>query len=277
MKPTEKWVGMIVPTFDNSFFSSLVCHVEKFMSEKGFQTFAASSANTADREIRLMQQMISQGAYGLISVSGLAELPENLIDDSFPLVWVDRIPKSKQPIPWVANDDAEAMEAAVDHLIERGSKSILLMPGFLAEEQESPRVAGYKRALEKHRIAFSDANVLNRSGKGSTEEETAALIRGRFSHGEPADAVITSSDRAAFGAVTALRSIGYFVPEDVRLISFDNSTYSAMSSPSITSLDRKSDLLAEKACDILEKLIRHEDTPMENVVEVALQKRDSTR
>lgn len=92
------------------------------------------------------------------------------------------------------------------------------------------------------------------------------------------DAIITSSDRAAFGAITALRSIGQYVPEDVKLISFDNSPYSTMASPAITTIDRNPRQLAEDACEALLSLFNgiHPD-PLETIVPVSLVKRDSTR
>ena len=271
-------IGMIVPTLDNSFFSSLAVQIEKEMAKRGYRLLVAGCGHDAEKEKAYYKEMMAIQVSGLISVSGLSELPEDLIPDSLPLVWVDRVPASGRKIPWVANDDARAMEMAVDYLIEKGSRDILLLPGFLAEKQESPRVKGYKKALKKHGIAFREEFVLNRMGKKSSEEETGELIRRLFASGSVADGVIASSDRAAFGAIRALQTIGYFVPEDVRLIGFDNSSYASMASPSVTSLDRKADLLAEKTCEIMDQLVQGR-TPasFENVIPVTLEKRDSTR
>lgn len=275
---SAKHIGMIVPTMDNSFFSSLAVQVEKAMADRGYQTWMASCHNDAEREKEYLRSMADLNMEGIICVSGLSDLPKDLLSKDLPLVWVDRVPASSKPVPWVANDDAHAMEMAVDHLIMQGSSKILLLPGFLAEQQESPRVQGYRRSLEKHGIDFRQEYILQRSGIRSSEEETGELIRSLFASGLTADGLITSSDRAAFGAVRALQSIGYFVPEDVRLISFDNSSYSAMASPSVSSLDRKTDRLAEKACEILCRLMAGEkDVPMENIIEVTLQQRDSSR
>ena len=274
----RKHIGMIVPTMDNSFFSSLAVQIEKTMALKGYQTVMASCHNNADKEIGYIRSMVDMGVEGLVCVSGLSELPDDLLPQDLPLVWVDRVPSSARPIPWVANDDARAMEMAVDHLIQQGSSRILLMPGFLAQQQESPRVRGYMKSLALHGIDYHPEYVLYRSGKKSTEEETGELIKQLFASGVTADGVITSSDRAAFGAIRALQAIGYFVPEDVRLISFDNSSYSTMASPSITSLDRKTDRLAEKASEILLKMMGGEkDVPVENIIEVNLEQRDSSR
>ncbi|MBR2601975.1 MAG: substrate-binding domain-containing protein, partial [Clostridia bacterium] len=91
------------------------------------------------------------------------------------------------------------------------------------------------------------------------------------------DAIITSSDRAAFGVITALHRVGLYVPEDVRLICFDNSPYSSMASPAITALDRQPDLLAEKAARYLLDLMNGKAVPTETLIPVHLCKRDSTR
>ncbi len=71
--------------------------------------------------------------------------------------------------------------------------------------------------------------------------------------------------------------VGFYSPEDVKLISFDNSPYSTMASPSITSLDRNPASLAAKACQILLDLIEGKEVNKENIIGVSLVERDSTR
>lgn len=107
--------------------------------------------------------------------------------------------------------------------------------------------------------------------------ETGELIMKVMKDGRRADGIITSSDRAAFGAMKALGKVGFYSPEDVRLISFDNSPYSTMASPSITSLDRNPASLAGRACEILLDLPAGKEVQKENVISVSLVERDSTR
>ena len=98
-----------------------------------------------------------------------------------------------------------------------------------------------------------------------------------MAQGIRADAVITSSDRAAFGVIAALHRVGLYVPEDVKLISFDNSPYSTMASPAVTALDRKPQLLAETACRSLLDQMAGKTVQMETMIPVSLIRRDSTR
>ena len=270
-------VGIVIPTADNSFFSLLAEAASRHLHDLGFSALVLSSANNADREKEHLRTLAALGAKGILCVSGLSVLPEDLLPEDLPLVWVDRHPASKRVIPLVANDDREAMRMATEYLIEKGCRDILLMPGYLAEKRTSPRVIGYEEALQAHGIEPRQEYILNRSGKKASETETAELLRAVIGQGMPVDAIITSSDRAAFGVITALHKVGLYVPEDVKLISFDNSPYSAMASPAITALDRNPHLLAETACRRLLDLLEGRPVENETIIPVQICRRDSTR
>ncbi|MBQ1521254.1 MAG: substrate-binding domain-containing protein [Erysipelotrichaceae bacterium] len=270
-----KKIGMIIPTTDNSFFSFLGHQVQKQLREDE-QLFLCDSSNSSEKEKEYLKTL-SSFCDGIIDVSGLSELGEGLLNENYPMVLVDRKPVTSREIPWVGNDDSSAMEEATEYLIHKGCKNILLMPGYIAEKQENPRISGYRKALENNGLQYDESFVLNRKGVKSSEEETAELVMGYFRKGIKIDGIITSSDRAAFGAVKALGRLGYYVPEDVRLISFDNSPYSLMASPSITSIDRNGALIAQKALETLRCLLEGNKPETETVIPVSLVKNDSTR
>ena len=271
-----KTIGMIIPTTDNSFFSNLAHAAEKYLSQQGYEVLIADSGNDPEREKEYLKTF-TEIAEGIIDVSGLSEVPEDILPQSYPVVFVDRKPSSERKIVWVANDDEAAMKEAALYLIEKGCRDIILMPGFIAEQQENPRVRGYRSALEEAGLEFDPQYVLNRTGKGSSEQETQELVMHIMKAGKKVDAIITSSDRAAFGVTRALGKIGLYPPEDVRLIAFDNSPYSTMVSPSITAIDRNPEELSCKACETLLKMINKQEVPTETIVPVSLIKRDTTR
>ena len=270
-------IGMIIPTADNTFFSNLADFAADFFYEQGYTAVILSSGNNAEREKSHLKFLMDFGAEGILCVSGLSTLPEEIIPEGFPLVCLDRHPKTAWPVPLVANDDRAAMYQATDYLLSKGCRHILLMPGYLAETMTSPRVTGYEEALRKHGIEADPEYILHRRGKKSSETETEEMLRQIIEKGLPLDAVITSSDRAAFGAVTALHQVGLYVPEDVKLISFDNSPYSAMASPAFTAIDRNPRELAETAGRCLLNMIKGIPTDKEIIVQVNMCVRDSTR
>lgn len=98
-----------------------------------------------------------------------------------------------------------------------------------------------------------------------------------LSENKDVDAIITSSDRAAFSVMKAIGKLGYYAPEDIKLISFDNSPYSTLSSPSITSIDRNPKAIAAKAVEVLLDRMNGKEVNVTNMIEVSLVTRDSTR
>lgn len=274
---TRPTVGIVVPSVDNSFFSNLADCAARCLGKLGYTPLILSSLNSAEQEKAHLKALAELGAKGILCVSGLSALPEDLLPQTFPLVWMDRHPTSDREIPLVANDDRAAMAEATEYLIAQGCRNILLMPGFLAENRTSPRVLGYEEALRKHGIEPKPDYILHRAGKKSSETETEELVRDLMGRGINVDAIITSSDRAAFGVITALHRVGLYVPEDVKLIGFDNSPYSSMASPAITALDRNPKLLAETAVRCLMDRIAGKPVAKKTIIPVSLCKRDSTR
>lgn len=274
IRPT---VGIVIPTVDNSFFSNLADSAAHYLDELGYTALILSSANNAELEKKHLQTLAEIRVKGILCVSGLSSLPADLLPVDLPLVWMDRHPSSERVIPLVANDDQAAMCNATEYLIEQGCRNILLMPGFLAENRISPRVLGYEEALKKHGLEPNPDFILHRAGKKASEIETEELVRSLMGKGINVDAIITSSDRAAFGVITALHRVGLYVPEDVKLICFDNSPYSSMASPAITALDRNPKLLADSAVHCLLSLIEGKSVEEKIIIPVSLCKRDSTR
>ena len=99
----------------------------------------------------------------------------------------------------------------------------------------------------------------------------------RLSDGRKIDGIITSSDRSAFSVMKAIGELGYYAPEDIKPISFDNTPYSTFSSPSITSIDRNPEKISSKAVEDLLKRLNGEETEEVNVIPVSLVKRDFSR
>ena len=269
-------IAMIIPTTDNSFFSSLAHFSEEHLHDKGYELLICDSDNSVEREKEYLRSLSSFCA-GIIDVSGLSELSEDLLPEDYPLVFVDRKPSSSRKIPWVGNDDEAAMKQATEYLINKDCRNILLLPGYVAGRSESPRVKGYICALKENHISYDESYILLRKGLKSSQEETRDIIMDQLSVGKKIDGIITSSDRSAFSVMKAIGELGYYAPEDIRLISFDNTPYSTLSSPSITSIDRNPREIAYKACEVLLKTLNREETESAYIIPVSLVKRDSSR
>ena len=91
------------------------------------------------------------------------------------------------------------------------------------------------------------------------------------------DGLFCLSDNIAFGAIRALTQLGVDVPGAVKVIGFDNSIYSTISSPTITTVDRDLDAMARIACEKLLERMESKDSLGEEeiVIEGKLIQRES--
>lgn len=97
-----------------------------------------------------------------------------------------------------------------------------------------------------------------------------------LSTGCPVDGIFAHSDHAAVGALRALVAAGKRVPEDVRLIGFDDSVYAQIPTPQISTIRRFPERLAHEGCQALLALLRGEEPEMETLVPVKLVQRASS-
>ncbi|MBR1420322.1 MAG: substrate-binding domain-containing protein [Selenomonadaceae bacterium] len=218
------------------------------------------------------------GVSGILCVSGLSSLAENLIDEKFPLIFLDRRPANAEKFAWVANNDVDATRLATQYLIDKGCKNIIMIPGYIAGHHESLQEQGYRKALESNGIEIDESYILKRPGEKSSHIEVEKIVTDFLRRELPIDGIIASSDRSAFGALKAFRSVGLYVPEDVKMISFDDTLYSELATPSLTSLNRQPEKLAKTACDLLiQQIDGNQPSQIINYVPVTLEQRDSTR
>ena len=274
----NKFIGMIVPDISNTFFSALAFSAQKYLQDMDCSLLICSSSNQVETEKKHFVGLNALGVVGILCVSGLSEIPNDLLENSAPIVFLDRRPVNAEKKLWAANDDVEATRMATQYLIDKGCKNILMIPGYIAGRHESLQEQGYTKALAENNLPINETYVLKRPGKEASHVEAEKMVRDFLRKELPVDGIIASSDRSAFGALKAFRSVGLYVPEDVKMISFDDTLYSELATPALTSLDRQPKKLAQTACDLLLKQIAgDEPEKIVHYVPVTLQKRDSTR
>jgi DNA-binding LacI/PurR family transcriptional regulator len=78
---------------------------------------------------------------------------------------------------------------------------------------------------------------------------------------EPPTAVFAVSDRAAFGAMEAIKDAGLVCPDDISVVGIDDVRDSAYSTPSLTTFSVPKYNLGKAAVLVLHNLTRNTSTP----------------
>jgi LacI family transcriptional regulator len=133
-------------------------------------------------------------------------------------------------LPALILDLAAAAEKAVEHLISLGHERI----GFLHLADD--RNKGYKRALMMRDMPF-DPNLL-RTVDGTNVMPSAYDLTLDLIQKQPdITALFAANDEAAMAAIAALRDQGLSVPEDIAIVSIDNTQIAEFLRPGLTSVN----------------------------------------
>lgn len=174
----------------------------------------------------------------------LTNLPEALReDDRFDVVYVDH---------------AKALYLATEHLIRRGHRRIALLSGPLDSQTGRERTSGYRHCLGDYEIPYDEELVAQgdftqASGKLAAE----ALLE----TGTPFTAVVSSNDLMAMGLMAVFSERNIKIPDDVSLVSLDNTDYARSVHPQLTSVDLNQYTIGRAAAELLTERMADPDLP----------------
>jgi len=142
-----------------------------------------------------------------------------------------------QTMDTVYIDEAEAARVATRHLIERGRKRIALLNGLVDGWWywgHRARLDGYRRALEEAGLPFDPALV--REDEHLIDSAAGRrMMRSIIASGAKFDAVFGVTDRKAMGAMAVLTESGRRIPQDVGIVSIDD-TLAVRSDPPLSAV-----------------------------------------
>jgi len=256
---TSKLIALLVEELPDPIFSEtyseLVQELERHAHQGGYHVVLKPVGQQANGRI---EHLVAGGQMaGLIALGGgdlTDEILATLATLSTPLVLVDNY-LIESPTHAVVPDNELGAYLVTRHLIDRGHRDVGIIMGPSKYKPLVDRLQGYLRAMVEFGLLKTDLMQPPLShalpNKGYLEMQ-ALLARPH----QPT-AVFCVSDRAAFGALTALREAGLRVPRDMALAGFDNVSASGHSDPPLTTAHMpKREMGALAASRVLE-LIEH--------------------
>jgi DNA-binding LacI/PurR family transcriptional regulator len=186
----------------------------------------------------------------ILSTVGLGPQDLDLLKVDYPVVILgERI--FDGPVDHVAMPNVDGSDAAVSHLVDRGCRRVLILEGPEMSEVSMPslRFEGYRRALARAGIEV-DPDLVVALPRVDMEGGRTAIAR-TLAAGIAFDAVFCVTDTLALGALRGLADAGIRVPDQVKLVGFDNIAEGEYSTPSLTSVAPDHEAMARTAVDLL--------------------------
>ena len=159
----------------------------------------------------------------------------------------------------VLDDNYGGGRQLAEYLIGKKHRSIAGI--FQADDiQGHQRFAGYSAALCKYGLTLEDSHVFWYQTEDLPLFSSPAALWERSLRDILRDctAVICCNDEVAVHVIRCLRAQKIRVPEQMAVVSFDNSPYSEMASPRITSLAHEEGSMGRLAAEALLQLLRGE-------------------
>ncbi len=244
--------------------------VERAVHAKGwdFMTMVGRELGHPDPNERVQNQVYEwlsdSAASGVVLLSGvLANFAgtEALVDLRSRLAPLPVVSIGVQApeVPSLVVDNRVGTRHAVEHLIvEHGCRRIAYIAGPPTNQEACARLQGYHEALQEQGLPRDESLVLY---GGFTSPTGRECVRELLRRQVVFDAVAAANDYMAMGAMDALREQRIRVPEEVRIVGFDDSPVARFASRSLTTVAQPIDRMVANAISLLEALFRGEEVP----------------
>lgn len=233
-------IGVIVPRTDRSFFASVIRGIEEVANKINYKVIICQTYDNYEKEVQTIDALFSARVDGIIASLGKNTEDfthfERAQEKRIPLVLFDRTTDELEVSQVMINDHLGAYKT-VEHFIQQGCRRIAHFTSPKKISIFKERYRGYSDALKDHGIPLDPELVIAsdlqlEDGRKSMEK----LLQLK----EMPDAVFSSSDYAAMGAMQVLKEKGVRIPQDIALAGFSNEPFTSFTDPTLTSVDQLS-------------------------------------
>ncbi|GIN21660.1 catabolite control protein A [Siminovitchia fordii] len=228
-------VGVIIPDIANIFYAELARGIEDIATMYKYNIILSNSDQNVNKELHLLNTMLGKQVDGLIVMS------QNITDDfvqelkrsPVPIVLAGSIEETKT-IPSVNIDYRQATFDATTYFIEKGHKKIAFAMGPMRDLiNHGEKLVGYKQALEEAGLELRDDYVIE---GGYTYESGLEGWQKLKELNDRPTAIVSGDDEMALGVMHGAQDDGLSVPEDIEVITSDNTKLALMVRPQLSSI-----------------------------------------
>ncbi|WP_090031352.1 LacI family DNA-binding transcriptional regulator [Cellulomonas marina] len=243
-------IGLAVPEIDVPYFGLLAGLLVRRAAEHGYEVVVEQTGATREEELAALVSSRVRRYDGLVlSAVQLSDADSDLLHGDMPVVVLGER-RYDRPVDHVTMANVEGSRDAVAHLIARGCRrvAVLGVSSTGPVDASSQRTQGYREALTAAGLPLDPA--LERPAAYTLEGGRQAVHR-LLDEGVAVDGVFAHTDLLALGAVRGLADRGLRVPDDVRVVGFDDVPWAAHAVPSLTTVDPGHDEMVEATLRLL--------------------------
>ncbi len=240
---SERFVGE-----KGTFYWRLCQETSKELLKKNLFAINETLSKEDEKEGALPKVVSENKVSGLIVLGQIKrKYIETLVECDIPIIFLDFYDKHYN-IDSVVTDNFYGMYLLTDYLIENGHKNIGFVGSVNATSSIQDRYLGYIKALMENEIDMPINNIPDVIE--DRDEHGINLREMKFPENMPT-AFVCNCDETAFRVISALRSKGFRIPEDISVVGFDNFIVSDVCDPPITTVEVNMKAMAEETVETM--------------------------
>lgn len=268
---TMRMVGVMCTDVTDMFYANAVGCVEQLLRQQGLDVMLCCTGNNLDDKKKQLSYLVNRKVDAVILIgSAFKEEKDNShIKEAtlqLPVIIINgyiNLPN----VYCVVCDERGAMRENVIELVKQQRKRIVYLYDA-STYSGMEKLAGYREGLCECNL-YQDESLIVRCERSVDSAKSAVELLLRSGAG--IDAVITSEDVLAAGALRALNESGAEMP----VIGFNNSVIAECTSPTLSSVDNMEDALCEMAVRLLIDIEENKNIPAKTVISACLVERES--
>ncbi|MCI5523192.1 MAG: LacI family transcriptional regulator [Spirochaetia bacterium] len=276
-------IGILAADIRNPYYSALFVSCENAALERGYNLTLFNSFSDRLKEFELIEKIAQQRVDALILLGGApddlvtdTEFADkiNIISDSIPVLITGRLDGTN--CTRININNQKAMSLVMEYISShKHLKKVAFAGGSSRVYSTSILRSCYKNLLRQYGLEYiPEFDVQNNRYDDDGGYEAMNTI---LSNNTVPDVVIAINDFAAVGVMRSINEHNLRIPDDISIISFDDTYISTLVTPHLTSISYNYWAFGETIIENAIRLIDGKEVPPELLIEPKLIIRDSCR
>ena len=258
---STKTLGVVVSDSSHFVFSGIIKGIEEKASNLGYSIILCNTGQDHDREKDAVELLASKRIDGLILAATMLTTPKDIeYIRTFNIPFVFLMRRSEESdVDYVINDNILGMYIITDHLIKQGYQRIYYLNLSKNRQSEKDRLSGFKKAFKENMIEPDLSIIYNIE---PYKRDGYLVMKEILEKRDNVEAVICGCDLIAVGAMEAILENGLRIPEDVKVVGYDDIDLAADLKVPLTTIRQPKYEIGSKGAELLiNKIIyKYDDT-----------------
>lgn len=275
---TMKTVGFLCADSSDQFFSRAIYYLERALRVNNYDAILSCTGIELETRKKYLKMLLSKNVDAVILVGStfiepVASRNQYIIDaaSEVPIIILNGYLKAPN-VYCVLCDDTDMVCRTTEVYLQHKINDLLFL--YRAESYSGKhKLAGFKKAFDKHEIPFDSRRAVLFNGSITETKEKLLSLSDSGLH---FDAVIASDDELAIGALKYAKAKNLNVPSQFNIIGYNNSQLGICCEPELTTIDNQLEFCCNSAVTALMSVLDGKSAPDKTILSTRIIQRGTT-